>query len=179
MKGWTVFETGEGALEDDEVAAWFAAFQTCGEVSSFFDLDRSRGSYAGRYAIKVLKFYFTEETQRDSLRGKALAALKEYALKAPPSPRNCYCVMEPSPVKRHQNVRMGRAKGLLIKHIPEQYLRMEWATATIYIKPPGKGTLLLCQWNLKTGWKAQDSLMREASQDELNAANVVREMEET
>ena len=127
-------------MEDDVTLQWFTQFALNVEVPKFFDLDRSKGSFAGRYAIKVLKFDFTEETQSSGWRGKAFQLMKDYDAKCPPTSRNCYCVIEPSPFKRQQNIRLGKAKGLLCKHIPEQYLKVEWATATIYVKPPGTKT---------------------------------------
>ena len=178
MKGWTVFDTGEGALENYVTLQWFTQFALNVEVSKYFDLDRSKGSFAGRYAIKVQTCYFTEETQSAGWRGKAFQLMKDYAAKCPPTTRNCYCVLEPSPFKRQQNIRLGRAKGLLSKHIPEQYSKVEWATATIYVKPSGKGSLLLRTWDQKKGWDARDSLLKDASNQELSADHFIREMDD-
>ena len=81
-------------------------------------------------------------------------------------------------MKRQQNIKVGKAKGYLIKHIQESHIKVEWQTATIFIKTPGQSSKLLVQWSVSQGWRAQDGLLRANSNDEVSAEIFVREMDE-
>ena len=177
MRGWAVFETGEGAIDDEQFAGWFLAFSKS-STAKYFDLDRSRSSFLGRIAIKLVRFYFAEDVVSDIMRSKALSALKEHTGTYPPTQRNHCCVMEPSPMRRQQNIKAGKAKGLICKHIIPDHVKVEWATATIYIKPPGQASKVLVRWTSRNGWEAMDALLRAHSSGELTADFFIRELDE-
>ena len=71
---------------------------------------------------------------------------------------------------------MGKAKGVLLLHLEEANLKIEWASGTIFLKTaehPRPVFLCSCR---NGNWKVEEARMLAASNQELTKAHFLEEM---
>ena len=127
---------------------------------------------------KKLLLWFSEEAVEDKkLRVKALANARAYVEKEPPGgSSSSFVAIEPPQFKKIANGLVGKAKGIITRHVPEAQLKIEWMTGTIYIKTPqDPRPMHLCSC-YNGVWTISENRMLVASQQELTKVHFLEEM---
>ena len=180
IKGFvTNWNTNEGSLDEGEAHAYITRlFAGLPRSAELFNTQRSLAVTRGRLVQKKLLLYFSDAAvECKVMKRDALTAVKAFVeINAPGGAANCFVAVEPPQFKKISNAQMGKAKGVLLMHIEEANLKIEWTSGTIYLKTSDHPRpVFLCSCYNGT-WKVEETRMLAASNQELTKAHFLEEM---
>ena len=180
IKGFvTNWNTNEGSLDEGEAHAYLSRlFANIPRGAELFNSQRSLAVTRGRLVRNKLLLYFSDAAvESKDMKRDALAVAKTFVEgNAPGGSANCSVAVEPPQYNNISNALMGKAKGVLLRHIEEPNLTNEWMSGTIYLKTPEyPRPVFLCSC-YNGSWKVEETRMLAASNQELTKTHFLEEM---